>query len=51
MSQDTNREDCVERAPTATGIVWNCHRAYFKVCLACGAVADSDAEDQIPCGH
>lgn len=51
MNQDTNREDRVERTVTATGIVWNCHRAYFKVCVQCGSTEDSKGIVRCPCGQ
>lgn len=51
MNQDTNREDRVERPATATGLVWNSHRAYFKVCMECGSVEDARGVMPCPCGQ
>lgn len=50
MNHDTNREDRVERKETADSIVWGCHRAYLKVCVSCGSVADPYRNLPCACG-
>jgi hypothetical protein len=51
MNHDTNREDRAEHEPTATEIVWNCHRAYLKVCISCASVQDPYGNMPCPCGQ